>query len=37
LDWAHRLRLIAQVGSALEYLHMAAAPPVFHLDVKPDK
>ena len=37
LDWAHRLRLIAQVGSALEYLHMAAVPPVFHLDVKPDK
>jgi serine/threonine protein kinase len=37
LTWEHRLKIIAQICGALEYLHEGAVPPVFHRDVKPDK
>ncbi|GBG64927.1 hypothetical protein CBR_g48675 [Chara braunii] len=36
LDWPTRMRIAAEVASALEYLHHLLMPPLVHRDIKPE-
>lgn len=36
LKWRRRLCILAEVGSAVEYLHVVNQPPIIHRDIKTD-